>query len=71
MGPNLVRQALRSIGVERAAATPGHFEQAFPELRKRMAVYLDPVDLEERLAEIQGLLQLPGGRGSARTGERT
>lgn len=58
VGPGLLRRALQAVGVEEAgAARSEHFKRALPQLEARMAVYLKPEDLAQRVASIRKLLE--------------
>jgi hypothetical protein len=57
VGPGLLRRALQAVGVDEVGtARSEHFRRALPQLEARMAVYLKPAELEERVASIRRLL---------------
>ncbi len=58
VGPGLLRRALQAVGVEEVgAARPEHFKRALPQMEARMAVYLKPDELVQRVASIRRLLE--------------
>ncbi len=58
IGPGTVQRALQSVGVSSPeAALPHHYRRALPQLKARMAIYLQPDDLERNLREIEALLR--------------
>jgi len=57
IGPGTVQRALQSVGVSSPdTATPFHYRRALPQLKARMAIYLQPEDLERNMREIEALL---------------
>jgi hypothetical protein len=60
IGPGTVQRALGSVGVlfpDRAR--PEDYRRALPQLRARMAIYLPPSELDQRLTQIEALLTSP------------
>jgi len=58
MGPGVLRRALQMVGVDAPqVARCEHFQRALPQLEARMAVYLQPAELAERVASIRVLLE--------------
>jgi transcriptional regulator GlxA family with amidase domain len=58
VGPGLLRRALQAVGVDEVgAARTEHFKRALPQLEARMAVYLKPEELAQRVASIRRLLE--------------
>jgi hypothetical protein len=58
VGPGLLRRALQAVGVDEAlSARSEHYRRALPQLEARMAVYLKPDELAQRMASIRRLLE--------------
>jgi hypothetical protein len=56
LGPGLVRRALQNGEAAPEDAGPEDYQQALPELRKRLATYLPPDEADRRLRRIAGML---------------
>jgi len=57
VGPGLLRRALQAVGLdEPTSARPEHYRRALPQLEARMAVYLKPDELAQRITSIRRLL---------------
>jgi len=60
VGPGLLRRALQAVGVDDpVVARSEHFRRALPQLEARMAVYLKPEELTQRVASIRRLVESP------------
>jgi hypothetical protein len=58
IGPGAVQRALSSVGVfSKDLAGPDQYRRALPQLRARMAIYLQPEDLNRHIQEIEALLK--------------
>jgi len=58
VGPGLLRRALQAVGVEEPnGARSEHYRRALPQLEARMAVYLKPDELAQRITSIRRLLE--------------
>lgn len=57
VGPGVLKKALSSAGLgPQEPAREEHYHRALPELKERMAVYLHPGELQQRVAAIEALL---------------
>jgi hypothetical protein len=58
IGPGIVERALQSVGVAATgAARSNDYVRAMPQIRARMAMYLKPAELEERVRAIETVLK--------------
>ena len=58
IGPGIIQRALNATGVSSPdRARLDDYRRALPQIRARMAVYLQPDQLEEHIQEIESLLR--------------
>jgi len=57
IGPGTVQRALHAAGVSPELAQTQDYLRALPELRVRMAIYLEPTMLEQRVRQIEAHLK--------------
>ncbi|WP_394838891.1 hypothetical protein LVJ94_18535 [Pendulispora rubella] len=58
IGPGTVQRALHAVGVSSPEHAQTHdYLRALPELRARMAIYLEPAAVEQRLRQIEAHLK--------------
>lgn len=56
VGPGAVRRSLAEAGRDVKVATPADYRLALPALRRRLQVYIEEQEAEERIAQIERFL---------------